>query len=167
MPTPKDLLELFRRCQELKLIIKDRQGAGRYKKHDSARLHFMLTRVEPDIKLGLMPTAFDHRMLFDMPAQDSLGRGDKALVDGWADAIKPDPRSKKSKASNLHDEESQTSILTYAHVESEYMTSARAEYGRRGRPPAFRFGADFSDAKVKNMTVNEAIRNRRAERARD
>ena len=163
LPTAEDLLACFRRCQELKLIMKDRQAggrdvSGRYKKHDSARLKFISTSIEPGLKMGKMPTAYDYRMLFDMPAQETLGRGDTRLMDAWADSISPDPRSRKARAAAALDEETQTSLLRWAHLEGAFFTSAGPEYGRRGRPPAFKFGLNFGKAPIAGMTIDEVVR---------
>ncbi|KAH8059621.1 hypothetical protein JL722_5250 [Aureococcus anophagefferens] len=52
--------------------MKDRQAgggakSGRYKKHDAARLRCLRRVVYPRLKMGILPSATDSKMLFDMP----------------------------------------------------------------------------------------------------
>ena len=163
LATAEELLACFRRCQEMKLIMADRQAggkstSGRYKKHDSARKQFIETSIEPGLRLGKMPSAYDWHMVFNVAPQESLGRGNVTVVNAWADSIKPDPRSKSASATADLDEDTQTSILRWAHITSSHYTASGAEYGKRGAPPAFRFGTDFGEAKVKGMTIDEVVR---------
>ena len=111
---------MFQQSCELKLIMKERQAggkertSGRYKAHDSARLHFLNTVLEPGIKMGVMPNAFDYRMLFDMPPPREIVGPDAQLMDAWSKAVKPDVKSKAAKPSAALDDKSQTTLLRWA-----------------------------------------------------
>ena len=140
LPTAEELEACYRRCVELKSIIFSRHAGGkeksqgRYKKHDSARLHFMRVTVEPGLKLGRLPLEFEMKLLFDYPGDENIAGPAKDEMDEWASRVKPRDAAAATAAA-APGERGQTDLLRWAFVQDPYLTSAGAEYGRRGRPP--------------------------------
>ena len=70
LPTPEELISWYMATCELKLIIRERHAggkaktSGRYKKHDSARLHYIETVIIPDLKMGKTPNAYDAHIVY-------------------------------------------------------------------------------------------------------
>ena len=76
LPTEAELLAMFRKSCEMKMLIKARQGkgmnkSGRYCKHDSARAEFIDRSIIPGLRMGQMPSAFDIKIVFAWPRVDS------------------------------------------------------------------------------------------------
>ena len=140
LPTPEELEACYRRCVELKSIIVSRHAGGKeksqgcYKKHDSARLHFIKTTVEPGLKVGRLPLEWEQRLLFDYPGDEDIKGPAKHEMDFWSDRVKP-RGGRQAAAAAAPDERGQTNMLRWAHMQDPYLTSAGAEYSRRGRPP--------------------------------
>ena len=165
LPTPEELISWYMATCELKLIIRERHAggkaktSGRYKKHDSARLHYIETVIIPDLKMGKTPNAYDAHIVYNMPGPDNVSPNDAHILDAWASAIKPDPRSKAAAPSaraGMPDAD-QPTLLSWAHGEDEYLTSAGPTPAKRGRPPSFRFAENFSTAEIKGMTIDQVI----------
>ncbi|KAH8065432.1 hypothetical protein JL721_8251 [Aureococcus anophagefferens] len=72
LPTRDELFDVLLKGKQLEQTMKDRQAgggakSGRYKKHDTARLRCLRRVVYPRLKMGILPSATDSKMLFDMP----------------------------------------------------------------------------------------------------
>ncbi|KAH8079142.1 hypothetical protein JL720_9402 [Aureococcus anophagefferens] len=72
LPTRDELFDVVLKGKQLEQTMKDRQAgggakSGRYKKHDTARLRCLRRVVYPRLKMGILPSATDSKMLFDMP----------------------------------------------------------------------------------------------------
>ncbi|KAK7230234.1 hypothetical protein SO694_0018508 [Aureococcus anophagefferens] len=67
-----ELFDVLLKGKQLEQTMKDRQAgggakSGRYKKHDTARLPCLRRVAYPRLKMGILPSATDSKMLFDMP----------------------------------------------------------------------------------------------------
>ena len=80
LPTPSELVDMRQKCETLVgVTLKQRYShrSGRYSGVDTARRKCVLTRVLPGLKFGRLPSAEDHRALFELGAVADMSAGDK------------------------------------------------------------------------------------------
>jgi hypothetical protein len=98
------VVELERTCDRRRASGK--QTSGRYKKHDTARMHFLRSVVKPNLALGKLPTEREQYLLFEVPGIDEVHPGtstkqitkaQKDEMDACSDTVKPQAGSKAAK----------------------------------------------------------------------
>jgi len=77
--------------------MKERQAgggakSGRYMKHDTARLRCLQRVVYPQLRMGILPTAVNAKMLFDMSGPRDIAGPAKKEMDIWSNVYGWDPR---------------------------------------------------------------------------
>ena len=154
MPTAEQLVEVHDQAIELALIMSERQAGGkqtggRYKAHDTARKKYIAKVLMPNLQKGKLPSAYDRRMLFDIPAQEELSGPLLNEVSAWAKKVAPDAKSAEAKSPG--DELVQTTLLRWAaHDPSNRSAPVRPEPAKRGVPPVYVFL--FGSHKGKSLT---------------
>ncbi|KAH8097506.1 hypothetical protein JL720_398 [Aureococcus anophagefferens] len=123
LPAATDLILCLQRCKQLEAAMKERQAgggakSGRYMKHDTARLRCLERAVYPELRMGILPTAVNAKMLFDMPAPRDIAGPAKKEMDVWSNVYGWDPRQKKGDAPEL-DTAGQTTLLLHTTYELE------------------------------------------------
>ena len=146
MATTEQLVDLNLKCVELALIMSERQAggkqtSGRYKAHDTARKKYIARVIMPDLQAGKLPSAYDRRMLFDVPSQEELVAAGGPLlkeVAAWAKKVGPDAKSADARSPG--DELVQTTLLRWAAADPAGRSApVRSEPARRGAPPVYTF----------------------------
>ena len=132
------------KLEALKMLMAGRRhgGAGksgRYKKHDTARLHFIVGAALRDLACGKLPSAADQRVLFDILGDDEVdGTPQKKEMDTWCRAHYADPRSQQHASAGLS-QSRQTTLLAWVHANPSCVTrDARAP---AGAPAAYKLGS--------------------------
>ena len=139
----EQIIEMHAKLEGLKLVMADRRhgGAGksgRYLKHDTARLHFIDGQALRDLAGGLLPSAENHRALFDIAGDLEIqGTAQQKDMDMWYDKHYADPRSKKHADAGLS-KLRQTSLLAW--VGNNAAAFARPRGAPPGVPLAYKLG---------------------------
>ena len=132
--------------------------SGRYMKHDSARLRCLQRVIYPRLRMGILPSAEDARMLFDLPGPRDISGPAKKEMDVWSNMYARDPRSKED--SHELDTAGQTTLLLWAQGQGGRLTAAAAPAPRRGRPHALHtsYKLERGGAKIEGKTLDEVRR---------
>ena len=77
-----------------------------------------------------MPSAFDVKVVFETAPQHELSKNDKDLVDAWANAVKPDPRSRAASSSASTSTEQVPSPAKTVDFSREFAISTSGEHAR-------------------------------------
>ena len=93
----------------------------------------MLTRVIPDLKFGKLPSAEDHRALFELGqwSMSSMSKSERDFLTSWRKSNFPDPRQAARVAQPSRQ-------LLLDHFLESGAGAGDARGARRGRPPAYR-----------------------------
>ncbi|KAH8097381.1 hypothetical protein JL720_271 [Aureococcus anophagefferens] len=110
-----------------------RRASGRYMKHDTARLRCLERAVYPELRMGILPTAVNAKMLFDMPAPRDIAGPAKKEMDVWSNAS-AGTRGRRRAAREL-DTAGQTTLLLWAQGQGGLLTAAGPRAAAR-RPTA-------------------------------
>lgn len=95
------IIEMHAKLEGPKILMAARRhgGAGksgRYLRHDTARLHFIDGQALRDLAGGKMPSADNHRALFEIAGDLEIkGTALEKEMDAWYDKHYAEPRSKK------------------------------------------------------------------------
>ena len=142
LATAEQITDMHARLTELKLRIADRRhgGAGksgRYKKHDTARVHFIDGQAMRDLSCGKLPSAANQRALFDIPGDDDVTGPQKKEMDAWYDEHYADCRSSRYASAGLS-EQRQATLLAWVHANPG--SAARDARAPAGAPAAYKLG---------------------------
>ena len=98
IPTADELREKEAECITLLSITIPswyaNRGSGRWNGIDPARKQCIISRVQPDLRLGRMPSAEDNRALFELGRVSEMSPTDKKWISKWRKTHFKDPRQK-------------------------------------------------------------------------
>ena len=163
LPTADGLMGCWRRCKELRLAMKERSAggkgvSGRYRKHDSARVRCLERLIEPRLKMGMLPTSYDEKMLFEYPGPDDIDGPAKQEMDAWSDIHYRHPRKGNTAATAAADAamplDDQTALLNWLRIDGPGSVARHRVRAPAGRPrTAFRISKILPGSEWKDHTI--------------
>ena len=165
LPSATELMEAWNRCVDLRQAMKERSAggtarSGRYRSHDSARLKCLDATVEPKLRMGILPTTYDSKMLFDYPGPNDIVGPAKLEMDSWAKqyAARSSSGSGATAASAAAaaaiSVDDQATLLNWIRVDAPASVSHGPVRAQGGRPKtAFKIGGVLTDSRWKLYTI--------------